>query len=349
MAFVVCLAVAAVAEASPASAHSVAGVSGTNFKTRLKSVTPPVDGLFMSVIEVGSRLELVNKSGKEIVVLGYQDEPYLRIGPDGVFENTRSPATYLNADRKATLPVPANADPDAPAEWRKVSAENVVRWHDHRAHWMGDRDPPPVRRNPGREHVVFPEWKVELRVDGQPVMASGDMRWIPPPSAAPWLVLAVVLLIGCLLAARSTSWAPLLLVALSVLLVVDVVHEFGIGWANAGSVSVKVGRVVLGSFFAVVAWVVAVIGMRQLAKRVPDGVLLAAFAGLVVALFGGLGDLPSLFNSQVPFAWSPALARFSVAVSLGLGFGLVGAAVVAGSRHKLFAAEPEPDPDADPA
>lgn len=335
--------------AEPAHAHTVAGVSGSNFKTRVHAISPPTRGLEVNVIEVGSRLELVNDTGREVIVLGYQDEPYLRINQDGVFENTKSPATYLNADRKATQAVPATADPDAPPEWRKVASGNTARWHDHRAHWMGDRDPPNVRRAPNREHVVYPEWKVHLRVDGQPVVATGDMRWIPPPSAAPWLLLAAALLAACLLAARSSRWAPLLAAALAVLLVVDLFHEFGIGWANAGPATTKVSRVVVGSFFAVVAWVVAVIALRQLARKAPDGVLAAAFAGAVIALFGGVGDLPSLFNSQVPFAWSAPLARLSVAVSLGLGFGLVGAAVVAGKRHGLFASDPEPDPEPEPA
>lgn len=332
-----CVAAAAVAGAEPAHAHSVAGVSGSNFKTRLKTVTPPTQGLEIKVIEVGSRLELVNETGREVIVLGYQDEPFLRFNRDGVFENTKSPATYLNADRKGTEAVPATADPDAPPEWRKVDSSNTARWHDHRAHWMGDRDPPNVRKAPNRAHVVYPEWKVHLRVDGQPVVASGDMRWIPPPSAAPWLVLAVVLLAGCLLAARSQRWPLFIAVVLAVLVVVDVIHEFGIGFANAGSLGAKIGSVFVGSFFAVVAWVVAVIGLRQLARRSPDGVLAAAFAGGVIALFGGVADLPSLFNSQVPFAWSASLARMSVAISLGLGFGLVGAALVAGKQHKLFA------------
>src|SRR5439155_10614063 len=42
--------------AAPASAHSVSGVSATNFHTHLKSVTPAVPGLEVKVVEAGSRL-----------------------------------------------------------------------------------------------------------------------------------------------------------------------------------------------------------------------------------------------------------------------------------------------------
>ena len=58
--------------ASPAAAHSVAGVSPTNLQTHLKSVEPAVPGLEVKVIEAGSRLELRNTTGREALVLGYK-------------------------------------------------------------------------------------------------------------------------------------------------------------------------------------------------------------------------------------------------------------------------------------
>jgi hypothetical protein len=326
-----------VAAAGPASAHSVAGVTGTNYRTTLRAVSPPVPGLKVRVIETGSRLELVNNTGKDAVVIGYQGEPYLRVGPDGVFENTHSPATYLNATRKGTTAVPSTASADAAPEWRKVTSGTTARWHDHRTHWMGAQDPPLVRRAPGTRHVIVPDWKVEVQLGGQTVAAHGDLVWVPAPSPVPWLVLAVVLLGVCLLAGASAGWPALLGGLLALALVVDVVHEVGIGFANAGSPGVKLARVLVGSFFSVVAWAVAAIGVRQLQKRSGDGLLLAAFAGLVIGLFGGVGDLPSLFASQVPFAFGAALGRALTAASMGLGFGLTAGAVLAITRHQVFA------------
>lgn len=331
---------------APASAHSVAGVSGTNYRTTLHSAAPAVPGIRVRVIETGSRLELSNTTGGEAVVLGYQDEPYLRVGPDGVFENLRSPATYMNADRKGTTPIPSSASPTAPPQWRKVSSGTTARWHDHRIHWMGDRDPPVVRRAPGRSHVVVPEWRVQIQVGGQTVAATGDLTWVPGPTIIPWLVLAVLLLGACLLAGLSRSWARALLALLVAAVVVDVVHAVGIGFANEGSTALKVGRVLAGSFFSVVAWAAAVMGARQLARRSGDGLLVTAFVGAVIGLFGGLADLPSLFSSQVPFAFPAGLARAAVGVSLGLGFGLVAGSVLAIVRHRVFAPEPEPAPPA---
>ena len=84
--------------ASPASAHTVSGVGATNWQTSLIGVHPAVPGLAVRVVETGSKLEVSN-TGAELVVIGYDGEPYLRVGPHGVFENLQSPATYLNCSR----------------------------------------------------------------------------------------------------------------------------------------------------------------------------------------------------------------------------------------------------------
>jgi hypothetical protein len=149
------------------------------------------------VVDAGTRLRLRNPTGLEVVVLGYAGEPYLRVGPAGVFENRRSPATYRNRVRIAPAPPPAHADPAAPPQWRRLDGGDAVAWYDHRAYWMEASDPPAVRAAPGRSHVVIPTWQVDLRVGGQPVRVTGDVRWVPGPSPWPWIVAAAV---GCLLA-----------------------------------------------------------------------------------------------------------------------------------------------------
>ena len=57
----------------------------------------------------------------QVVVIGYQDEPYLRVGADGTVQvNDRSPARWLNEKRLADVPVPPSADPTAPPAWRTI-------------------------------------------------------------------------------------------------------------------------------------------------------------------------------------------------------------------------------------
>ena len=83
-------------------------------------------------------------------MLGYDDEPYLRVGPHGVFENTRSPATYLNRSTTITGTPPQSADVERGARVAHGSSSGTTAsWHDHRAHFMGGDDPPRVARDPG--------------------------------------------------------------------------------------------------------------------------------------------------------------------------------------------------------
>jgi len=154
---------------------------------------PDFDGIEWRTRAGDAFLQVANRSDREIVVLGYDQEPYLRIGPDGVFRNSRSPATYLNADRFARTPVPDEADSDAEPDWRQVSEEPVWAWHDHRAQWMGEGLPPEAVAAPGEEHLLA-EWVTPITVDGMPVGVAGTLRWIPPVPAWPWLAGAAALI-----------------------------------------------------------------------------------------------------------------------------------------------------------
>src|SRR4051794_32439952 len=112
--------------AQPASAHTVSGVGATNWKTTLIGVSPATPGLSVKVVDTGSDLQVSN-TGPEIVVLGYQGEPYLRVGPGGVFENRQSPSTYLNCSRQG-CPTPPGLDPTGPPEWRQISSGHTARF-----------------------------------------------------------------------------------------------------------------------------------------------------------------------------------------------------------------------------
>ena len=94
-------------------------------------------------------------------MLGYDGEPYLRVGPRGVFENTRSPATYLN--RSATAAGTRRSRPMRARrrDGSRCRRDSTAHWHDHRAHFMGTDDPPIVQRN--RDHrFVFDHWTVTM-------------------------------------------------------------------------------------------------------------------------------------------------------------------------------------------
>ena len=298
--------------ATPAGAHNVSGVSSTNYLTTLEGVAPETPGIRVEVVEKGSRIAVTNTNEDDVVVLGYEDEPYLRIGPEGVFENQRSPATFLNRDRTGSDSGGENADADAEPEWEKISAGQTARWHDHRIHWMGtDVDRPDER------FVVEDRWVIPLRYQGDELEVTGQLLWIPGPSPLPWYLLAATLVgLGAFVGLR-TWWGKGLAALLGALILTDLFHLVGILGARAGGPDIAgVGSNLL---YSVVAWSVGVAGITMLVKGKRDGLFAAIFSGVLLAVFGGLQDLGVLSHSQVPFAWGEASARVFVTLSIGLG------------------------------
>ena len=162
----------------------------------MTGIEPEIPGLSLEVLDADDRLLLVNETGKTVIVLGYDGEPYLRITPEAAFQNIRSAATYLNEDRYADVELPPIVDPAAEPEWRQVADEPRVEWHDHRIHWMSTVAPPAVQDDPGSAHRIL-DWKVPLEVDGSPVVVSGALDYSPPDTGgfSPILLVPPALLV----------------------------------------------------------------------------------------------------------------------------------------------------------
>lgn len=174
--------------AGPASADA-AGPS--DFRSEVTRIEPSVDGVAAEVRGGDSFLELRVDRGTEVVVEGYQGEPYLRFRSDGTVErNRRSPATYLNDDRRGEVTVPDDADPQAEPDWEEVAGNGTYAWHDHRIHWMSDVAPPVERGE--RVPEAYDPWRVPLDVDGRAVAVEGTLTYEEAVSPLPWVVGAVV-------------------------------------------------------------------------------------------------------------------------------------------------------------
>jgi hypothetical protein len=161
------------------------------YKSTVQTVAPPVSGLTLTVINRDERLKLDNRSGRTVIVEGYDGEPYLRFSPDGKVENnTRSAATYLNEDRYGTQPVPNNAVPSAKPRWKAIGSGGTYTWFDHRIHLTNKKEPAEVRgkKKPTR---IF-GWKLPLSVDSRPVTASGALYWEPDTSSSGGIPVAPV-------------------------------------------------------------------------------------------------------------------------------------------------------------
>ena len=245
-------------QAAPAAAHTISGPRPTNYRTRVLGIVPQVSGLSIRVVDLGNHLELVNRTSTDVVVLGYGGEPYLRVGPRGVFENLNSAATYLDRTRYGTTAVPAFATTEnatAHPAWRKISGGDTVRWHDHRIHWMSPLPPPLVQLAPSEMHHLGPEWHVELAYGTRRVVVTGQLDWVPGPSGRPWLpVIAGCALLG--LAAAFRRWSPLLLGgALVVLVGVDAFHAVASELFRPGTSIAKTVQFFGDSFVSIIVWV----------------------------------------------------------------------------------------------
>lgn len=329
--------------AGPAAAHGAGGDDATNYLSRVGGITGPdgaaadAPGVSWRILAGDALLDVDNASGEELVVEGYEGEPYLRISPDGVFENRMSRATYINADRYAAVEVPPGVDPDAPPEWLRVGDGPRWSWHDHRVHWMAATLPPAVKVDPSQEVEVL-AWTVPFSVDGEELTVSGDLRWVPPPPRWPWVAGAILVLAApaVVLGRGRAGWsrrravlrgAGLALGAATALLAIRTVDDvlavpatggeqalllaraavfvtagaIGAGWAVRGGRSAPTALIAGALLLVAGTWVGAwtTLGSSQLATVLPDAVgRAAAAATLAAVVLAGLGAWVLLDRSR---------------------------------------------------
>lgn len=164
------------------AAHGDGGALG--FTSTVTRVVPPADGLTARVLDSDDRIEVVNGTGRTLVILGYEGEPYLEFRDGRVFRNARSPATHLNDDRFADVDLPAEADPKAPPRWEVVAPRERYDWHDHRIHWMSRELPPSIAATRDQAQHVF-DWTIPARLGREPLAIEGSLDYAPPPSGNP--------------------------------------------------------------------------------------------------------------------------------------------------------------------
>jgi hypothetical protein len=335
-----------VAAAAPALAHG-RGSDATNMRSTILEV-PDIPGLTWRIHGGDELLELRNSTGSEVVVLGYEQppQPYLRVGPDGVFENRNSEATYINRDRQGVVDIPADLDPSAPPEWAEVSRSGSAVWHDHRMHYMGLGTPAAVT-DPDVETVIIERWEVPFTFEGETHVLAGDLRWIPGTNPVPWLLVGLLLALPALLGLRTepetdpaaadpdapVRWTGLARPAAAVLafaVLLNVSHLIDDLFAvplPAGTRAIAAAQTALflaiGAFGALRAW------------QAEDGAFTALGVGSGAVLVGqGLLYWSVLSVSQISSLFPDVLARITVGLSVAQVVPL-GIVAVIGTRRLL--------------
>jgi hypothetical protein len=157
-------------------AVALAHQGNPHYRSVVKSVTPSVNGVSVSVLNFDDRLLLHNTSGKDVLILDYKNQPYAQVLANGTVNvNTNSEAYYLNEDRTGETSVPPNLG--STPNWKEISRSSRFEWHDHRMHWMGKTDPPNLKDKSVQTKID--DWTVPLEIGGQKGTIAGTLTWVP--------------------------------------------------------------------------------------------------------------------------------------------------------------------------
>ncbi|MET0911159.1 MAG: hypothetical protein ABWZ99_16955 [Ilumatobacteraceae bacterium] len=296
---------------APAGVVLADAAAPTDYESTVVSVTPPTATIDVEVIGGDSFVQLTVAPGTEVLIEGYQQEPYLRFRTDGVVEeNQRAPTTYLNASRLGGGDVPAGADPALPPDWKQVATGGTFAWHDHRSHWMNPD--PPATATPGD---VIQSSSLAMTVDAVPVEVTFSVTWLPAPSRLPLAVGAAVggaLILLAMFWRRRLAW-PLLVVALAAL---------GIGWWQFSSLPTATGPLLVWWLLPAIAAASVLIALVLGRRLVSYGLVLLAALELAAWIFVRRdGAFRALIPTDAPF-WldrgvMAATAVVTVAAAIG--------------------------------
>jgi hypothetical protein len=181
--------------APPAWSH--AG-GNPDYRSVIDRVTPNVPGVSFEVLSYDAYFQLLDQHGHEVVIYGYEGEPYARVLNDGTVQvNERSPAYYLNDTRyPVESAVPPSANAKAPPKWKTVDNSGTFLWHDHRMHYGAEGVPPQVK-DTSRKTKVF-DYEVPIKVDGRNGAIQGTLYWVGEPrtSKLPFIIVGLLIVLG---------------------------------------------------------------------------------------------------------------------------------------------------------
>jgi len=309
-AFVLLVVTAAPASADPAKPG--------DYRSVVTHVDPATDSVAVKVVGGDGFLDVKAKPGHDVIVNGYAGGPWLHIKPDGtVEENQLSKATYINGSRYGTTLAPDNVTDETettePPQWKVIGGGGEYAWHDHRIHWMSPQHPQGFKAG----DVIFPDWTVQLTVDGRPTTVHGQLTWVDSVSPIPYFVIAVVLAIAVILFGRKSGTAA----AIAVL--IASIAALVVGWRAWSSIPSKAGPNPLEialPLIAVVASGLAVAFRKHALSVVGILAAVSALGGWCIERFA------VLLNPVLPTELSFGLDRTATAVAIGA---CIGAAVIA--------------------
>jgi len=177
-----------------AAASAAAHEGDPRYRSTVEAIVPATEGLSARVLDHDDALELTNRSGKDVVVLGEDGRPWIRLRADGAVQVDRAAeeteeehagagwklASYQLAHEGHEHEEPAPAGGRA-IHWATLDRTGRYAWHDARIRWTGAGLPPEVV-DESRETRIS-AWRVPIRVGDRPGAIQGTLTWVGEPAA----------------------------------------------------------------------------------------------------------------------------------------------------------------------
>jgi hypothetical protein len=268
-----------------ASAHSGAPTVALDYRLELSHAMPP--GVRVEVVDGDRALRVRVAQPHRLIVRGLLGEPVLRFGPDGVWANRAS----------------ATADADKIVRrgsgWALMTTGHTFLWHDHRL-------APPDGLHPG----TSAQWSLPVMLDGRPAALTGTFTRVARPALWPWLVAALLAMIGLAALVRATPGRGAETAAALAGVAAVGALAASAAFATGDAIARRAQWIEVGSsaLLAVLAAAALLLGDRSLRTWV------AMVVGIVAASLG-LGSLSVFWHGVVVSSLPANVARLATAVA----------------------------------
>lgn len=124
-----------------------------------------------------AQLAVVNHTGRELSILAKGGDPFLKIGPRGVFANVNSATWYRSGNPDGVSNPPKDVKIGGPPRFVRVSPKSEWRWFDHRMHPGTVRVGKSTLRDQTRARLD--DWTVPARLGAMPLKFVGHVEYRP--------------------------------------------------------------------------------------------------------------------------------------------------------------------------
>ena len=288
---------------SPAiSAHADPAQPG-NTRSVVTEISPVTSAIDVSIVGVDAFVKMKVQLGHSAEVIGYDEEPYLRIDEKGrVFENSWSPTVVINKTRYGTgSTVPTDYESTDAPTWRQIASNGEAIWHDHRVHWMSPLKPAVIN-----DEGLVQNWQIDMTVDGATTAVLGNL-YVEDAPGSWWWLLVVPAAASVLLTKKRLRLVALMSVSAAVM-ALGIAQYFSLPSPARDTPSL----IALG----VVALLLALVATALRGEEFVAAVSTAAGIALVVAV--------GLHRNQVTHRFVPGMGdawyvRFILPIALGIG------------------------------